>query len=163
MQFAQTNCLANMTTHILGYVAQLSSSTVSQSDIDWKQWFQEELTHRKGALRNVGEETTFESLCRAPNQNEWNLCLQSSLQTSPLELKLKLLNSNWLMALIEYLPEPIVFSTMNVQKLLIMLFQILNCPPPPQISGFTFTKIKSGSQICPVVDLPLKSGILIYM
>ena len=30
------------------------------------------------------------------------------------------------MALIEYLPEPIVFSTMNVQKLLIMLFQILN-------------------------------------
>ena len=69
------------------------------------------------------------------------------------------------MALIEYLPEPIVFSTMNVQKLLIMLFQILNYPPPPQISGFTFTKIKSGSQICPVVDppLPLKSGILIYM
>ena len=36
------------------------------------------------------------------------------------------------MAIIDYLLDPIVFSRMNVQKLLIMLFQILNPPPPPQ-------------------------------
>ena len=33
------------------------------------------------------------------------------------------------MAILEYLPDPIGFSRMNVQKLLILLFQILNHPP----------------------------------
>ena len=37
MWMIYTNCLAHMTTYILGYIAQLLSSPVTHSDIDWKQ------------------------------------------------------------------------------------------------------------------------------
>ena len=43
---------------------------------------------------------------------------------------------------------PISWNTL----FLLLSFQIL--PPPPWISGFTFTKIISGTQICLVVDPP---------
>ena len=42
------------------------------------------------------------------------------------------------MAIIDYLFDPIVFSRMNLQKPLILLFQILNSPPPPLYLDFHF-------------------------
>ena len=59
------------------------------------------------------------------------------------------------MAIIDYLPDPIVFSRMNVQKLLILLFQILN-PPPPQNLDLQFDlHVKNLDWVVPETPPPI--------
>ena len=57
------------------------------------------------------------------------------------------------MAIIEYLPDPIVFSRMNVQKLLILLFQILN-PPPQNLDLHFDLHVKNLDRVVPETPRP---------